>query len=154
MPICKNNGRSDTQAMSVKWSVSEAATHAGISREKMRLRLKAAGHATERGARFSPAEVIAAMIGSYDAERTRETRERADKLQLENAEKRKELVTMADAIEVAVAPWEPVARMVKDMPARLSTRCNPGDPVLAREVLDAYAREIVAAIEARLKSTS
>ena len=136
--------------MGVTWSVSEAAVHAQLSREKMRLRLKDKGHATERGARFTPAEVIEALIGSYDAERTRETRERADKLSLENAKERRELVKLVEAIEVAVKPWEPVARMVKDMPARLSTRCNPSDPILARQVLDDYAREIVAAVEARL----
>jgi hypothetical protein len=32
--------------------------------------------------------------------------------------------------------------MVRDMPARLCQRCNPGDPALARQVLTDYAREV------------
>lgn len=43
---------------------------------------------------FSTKEVFAAMQGDLSAERIRETRERADKLALENAEKRRELVNV------------------------------------------------------------
>ncbi len=45
-------------------------------------------------------QVFAAMVGDLTAERTREAKERADKLALENAEKRRELVPAREYIRV------------------------------------------------------
>jgi hypothetical protein len=42
--------------------------------------------------------------------------------------------------------------MVKDMPARLCQRCNPGDPALAREVLTNYAKEICEKVQKTVKN--
>jgi hypothetical protein len=72
----------------------------------------------------------------------REQIARADLLELKRQEREQDLVNMAQAVQTCVDLVQPVARMVKEMPARLCQRCNPSDPALARTVLTDYAREV------------
>jgi len=126
----------------MNWTISKAASEWGIDRRTLERRLKAAGWEVNPRDEWTTKDISAAIYGELELERIRKTREEADKLELDNAERRKDLITAEDAKEIFGRPLEPIARSLKDMPSRLANRVNPGDPILAREELEEYAREV------------
>ena len=91
---------------------------------------------------FTPVAGEAAAKESFREAELREKIAKADLLELKRKEREKDLVNMGEAKEACVELVQPVARMVKEMPARLCQRCNPSDPALAKQVLTDYAREL------------
>lgn len=49
---------------------------------------------------YSTRQICAAVFGEYESERTRLAKEQADKVALENAESRRELIKVEDALEI------------------------------------------------------
>lgn len=65
---------------------------------------------------------------------------------LEIAQKEGTLVPLDEAIEFFSTPLGSVARMLKDLPARISGSANPEDPVLAKDVIQEAVNDICGAI--------
>jgi transcriptional regulator NrdR family protein len=131
-----------------KLTVRQLAVEFGVTHPTMSSRLKDAGHKVKRGGTWTIKEAHEAMA------RLTGVRERTEAAKLKNLEEdgmrkeferrqlQKELITPSEAKEIFARPLEPIARDLKDMPARLSMRVNPADPILARQELDEYVRNL------------
>lgn len=134
--------------MSSGHSIRQLAKWFEVNHVTLTKKLKEMGHDTSRGHVFTIKEAFDALSRSEDLmeeltrERIRKTREEADLLTLQRLQEEQTLVQLADAIDLSLRPIRPIAGMIKDMPDRLASRCNPGDPHLARSALEKYAREI------------
>jgi len=82
----------------LKWNRLTIAREFGMDSRTVGKRL--ADAELERKDSFSTREVFTAMVGDLGAEKIRETRERADKLSMENAARRGELVEVKAVAEV------------------------------------------------------
>jgi len=96
-----------------------AASEFGFDRRTIRNRLLVAGTLPGNDNRYATADIAAAIYGDYEGEKTRETKERADKLALENGVSRKELIPASDVIRV----WSFIITAFRDrvLAAQLST---------------------------------
>lgn len=134
--------------MSSGHSIRQLAKWFEVNHVTLTKKLKDMGRETSRGQVFTIKEAFDALTQTVNLEeeltreRIRKTREEADLLLLKRRQEEKEVVQLAEAIELSLRPIKPIAGMVKDMPDRLASRCNPGDPALARGALEKYAREI------------
>lgn len=86
--------------MSVRWSIAQAADEFGVSRHKITSGLALVNAKAEDGT-YSTAQICAAVFGDYQSEKTRLAKEQADKVAIDNAERRKELIRVDDALEIA-----------------------------------------------------
>ena len=81
-------------------------------------------------------------LETYDDARTRETRERANLLEIKRKELEGELVPR-DMTEALIAEWvAPVSQRLRSQPDRLAPLVNPADPEHAREVLLQERKEL------------
>lgn len=74
-------------------------------------------------------------------EQTAFTRARRENEELELAEKRRDLVPMAEVDAKLVATFLPIRQRLMALPAEAAARCNPSDPQLAREALDRWVTD-------------
>ena len=126
----------------------EAADEFAIPRATLRRKLLSAGVPIGDGEVYTVAQIHAALMGSLDAERIRETRARADLLELERAEKQRDLVPMAEAEAATTSSLLPIRQRLIALPSEASTRCNPTDPQLAREALERWLADSLPMIRA------
>jgi len=82
----------------LRWNRQMITRELGMDARTIGKRLVASG--LDGRDQFSTREVFDAMLGDLTAERTREAKERADKLALENAQSRAELVSVRDVAPV------------------------------------------------------
>src|SRR5690606_25257048 len=86
----------------LKWSIHQAANELGVSRETIKRGLIQAGievSSEKSGNEFTTRQIFAAVAGGdLKAERIRETRARADLLELKRKERERELVPMSEAL--------------------------------------------------------
>lgn len=76
--------------------------------------------------------------GDLKAEQIRETAARAEKLELENAEKRKELFPRDEVEKVIHQRFQVMQSLFRSLPTELSTKVNPADPEHAYTVMDEF----------------
>ncbi|MEW6306759.1 MAG: hypothetical protein AB1705_25105 [Verrucomicrobiota bacterium] len=76
----------------LRWSVNTAATEFEIDRRTLAKQIAGAGIAAGPDGKFSTREICQAIYDDERRERLREIKERADKLEMENAERRGELI--------------------------------------------------------------
>lgn len=126
---------------SMSFPVSVLADELGVSHETLRRGLRGLGVEVGHGRRYTIKQAFSALQSDLKAERTRETRARADLLELERREKEASLVPMSTARAVLVDVLTPLRTEMISCPATLAARCNPGDPEIARVTLEAWARE-------------
>ena len=89
-----------------RWTITHAASEWDIHASTLSKRIKTAGIAAGKDGMFSTKQIDAAKNGDLPAEKLRLTREQADKLALENAEKRGHLIDLtqlAPVINKAIA---------------------------------------------------
>lgn len=67
---------------------------------------------------------------------------------LELKEKRGEVVRMSEAKEICLKIMQPLARRVKDLPASMALKCNPGDPSHAKAELKTWVEDTLDRIQA------
>jgi transposase-like protein len=134
-------------------SVRELAREFGVSPQTMGRRLKDSNIKVARGKKFTVKTGHDCLVRNIDVNEAT-SRARLDNLEADAELKRlelrqleKDLVALDEAVELVMKPWIPVAQMIKDMPARLATACNPSDPILARETLEEYCRDLCKKIE-------
>lgn len=84
----------------VEWTLFRAAQEFGLHRDTLKKRLLAVGVAPNEAGFFSTQQICAAVYGDYQGEKTRLAKEQADKTALDNAERRRELIRVEDALEI------------------------------------------------------
>lgn len=84
---------------------------------------------------------FAALRSKQIEEQTREASARADLLELERAEKRRELVPLAEVQTMISDALLPVRQRFLAAPAELCNRANPTDPQFAREAIQHWVDE-------------
>ena len=137
----------------IELSLRQCEKEFGVARPVLTRKLHEAEVKTGRGIKHSIKEVHEALAHVDDVNKATaiaklKVSEEDGKLkELERRRKEGELVSFAEAQELLIKPWEPIVRKVKSMPARLATRCNPADPLHAREELEECARDICSAVE-------
>lgn len=130
----------------VRWtnhdlSISEAAKEFHSTPETIRRRLRAADITHAEGNRYSIYTLHVAMVGDLHAQRIRETRARADLLELERRKTEGELVTMEEARTVIRQYLGPMRDILTTAPMALAARVNPADPELARMQLETWSED-------------
>ena len=130
----------------VRWtnhdlSISEAAKEFHSTPETIRRRLRAADITHAEGNRYSIYTLHVAMVGDLHAQRIRETRARADLLELERRQTEGELVTMNEARGVIRQYLGPMRDILTTAPMALAARVNPADPELARMQLEQWSED-------------
>lgn len=87
-------------ASGMRWEVGIAAKEWGVHRQTLSARLKRENLLPGKDGCFSTAQIDEAINGDLEGERLRELRERADKLALENAQTRRDLISLAELAPV------------------------------------------------------
>ena len=85
-----------TNKKPIRWTIRSAAGEFGLHHETLAKYLRREGVQPGSDGRFSTQDICKGVFGDLRHEQTRETRERADKLALENAERRRELIRAED----------------------------------------------------------
>ena len=125
-------------AGTIAMTLEQAAAEFAIPRPTLRRRVIRAGLKVGDGVTYTISEIHSVLMGSLEAERIREVRARADLLEIERAEKQRDLVPMAEAEAATTSAMLPIRQRLMALPSEASTRCNPTDPQLAREALDRW----------------
>ena len=130
----------------VRWtnhdlSISEAAKEFHSTPETIRRRLRAAEITHTEGKRYSIYVLHTALVGDLHAQRIRETRARADLLELERRKTEGDLVTMEEARSVIRQYLGPMRDILTTAPMALAARVNPADPELARMQLEQWSED-------------
>jgi phage terminase Nu1 subunit (DNA packaging protein) len=84
----------------IDWTLFRAAQEFGLHRDTLKKRLLAVGASPNDAGGFSTQQICAAVYGDYQGEKTRLAKEQADKTALDNAERRRELIRVEDALEI------------------------------------------------------
>lgn len=82
----------------IRWGVELAASEFGINPRTVSSRIKTTGIIPGDDGKFSTKQIAAAVFGDIDGERLRETRAKADGLELENQRKRGEVIYVAEFV--------------------------------------------------------
>lgn len=122
-------------------TLAAAAYEFAIPRATLRRKLNAAGIPIGDGELYTVAQIHSALMGSLESERIRETRARADLLELERSEKQRDLVPMGEVDTILVSTHLPIRQRLMALPSEAAARCNPTDPQIAREALDRWVTD-------------
>jgi|GEM_PF-3373810 len=79
----------------VRWEVTQASVEFDLHKATLSKRLKTAGIEPGEDGKFSTKQICAAVFGDMDGEKLRVERHRANLLEIEEKEKRNELVSVA-----------------------------------------------------------
>lgn len=123
-----------------KAAIKTYATELGVHRDTLKKKLTAHMERTPKPREmFSPRQIFEALRPTdLKSEQIRETRERADKLELHNAEKREELLPR-DAVEKIIHHrFGLMVALFRSLPTEVASKCNPSDPEHAYRVLDEF----------------
>jgi phage terminase Nu1 subunit (DNA packaging protein) len=121
----------------MKWTIQKAATEFGVDPKTIRSGLARNEVAVKkgRGSSYTTRQITAAIFGDLKGERIRETRARADLLELKRKEREGVLVPMDVARKVLADVLLPVRTELLAASSTLAGRANPGDPELARRAI-------------------
>ncbi len=119
----------------MNWTLPKACAEFGVSRDTIKRGLVAAGEQLKPGKAWPTRTIVQAIYTDGKTERARLTRAQADREELEVAQLRRELVTMAEVTALIRTALQPVRDGLVNMPASLAVRCNPSDPPMAMAAL-------------------
>ncbi len=119
----------------LRWTILRAADECGVPREAVRRGLRAAGIEPGEDGRYTTRQIFQALHGDLEAERIRETRARAELLEMEAEEKRRTLVSMEEVAKLYANALVPIRQHLNALPSECATRANPADPTHARNAL-------------------
>ena len=83
--------------------------------------------------------------------KVRETRARAELLEMEKRQLDGELVKLEEVQKIITRTLLPIRQRMNALPAECASQCNPTDPVLARQALQRWVDESLPLIRSRLK---
>jgi phage terminase Nu1 subunit (DNA packaging protein) len=133
----------------IRWSLREAARQLDIPVETLRRGFQNVGIETGPRITYTPRECVRAWAGDFRSERTRETRAKADLLELKRKEREQELVAMSEAEDLVRRYLLPIRDQLISLPDAMCARCNPGDPELARAQLLGWAEDAMKNVRER-----
>lgn len=119
----------------VAWTITDAAREWGIDDETLKRRLTQAGVKLEKGATYTTRQISDAVVGSLQREKIRLTSADADLKERDRFERDGILIRVDDAKKLIADALGPIRSSLVSWPMALASRCNPGDPELARVVL-------------------
>lgn len=90
-----------TDSAPIKWNLSRAADEFGAHRDTIRKALLAGGHQPDAEGCFTTRQIHQALSGDREQEKARLAKEQADRIALDNAERRKQLIPVEDAVTIA-----------------------------------------------------
>lgn len=138
---------------SIRWTLLRASEEFGVTRETIRRGLRALGVDSADGT-FTTRQVHTAIAGDLDAERIRDTRASANLKEMDEAERRGELVAMSDVERLYTDCLLPIRQRFLALPAECAVLANPTDPTHAREQLQAWVDKSLPMIREKLPKPS
>ena len=84
------------QRKALRWTMSEAASEFDLHAATLAKRIKTAGIEPSKDGKWSTVQICAAVFGDMDSEKLRETRHKANLLEIEEKEKRRMVVSIDD----------------------------------------------------------
>ena len=131
-------------------SVRQAALDFGVDRARIVKALTDAGRETGRGIKHE-IQVYHESLTKQHTNTRKATEEAKLKIAQEDAllkelqrkQMEQELIAMSEVNDIITHVISPIAREIKDMPAKYAAHCNPGDPVHARTILEKPQKKIV-----------
>jgi hypothetical protein len=130
-------------------SVRQAALDFGVDRARIVKALTDAGADMGRGIEH-PVKVYFDALTKQHTNTRKATEEAKLKIAQEDAllkelqrkQMEQELIAMPEVNDKIAHAVSPIARAIKDFPAKLAPRCNPGDPILARGELVKFQKTL------------
>lgn len=126
--------------MPIEATMKEWSREKGIHVDTLRKRVsEVAGKVFEPRA-LVPAAIVFQAVEPRDlkAAQLRETEARAEKVELANAEKRRDLFPWHEVEKIIHQRFQLMADLFRSLPAEVSSKCNPSDPEHAYRVLDEF----------------
>lgn len=93
----------------LRWTLDNAGSEFGCDSKTLASRMKRAGISPGKDGKFSTREIAAAVFGDIESEKFRETRHRANLLELEEQEKRRESIPTGQVVEA----WSAIVIAIK-----------------------------------------
>lgn len=127
----------------MNWTIHAASSEWGIDRRTLKKRMSEQGHdVTVEGREYTTRDISKAVhaTGDLKAEKTRETKFRADLLELEHKEKLGELVSLSEVQRIMSETFQPIRDLINQLPSQVGSRCNPTDPQCAMEALEDWKK--------------
>lgn len=133
----------------MKWTMQKAAAEFGVDAKTIKAGLVRNGIEVKRGrgSSYTTRQICGAIYGDIKGERLRETRARADLLELKRKEREAILVPMDVARRVLADVLVPARTELLAASSALAIRCNPGDPDLARRAIHEHNVGILQRLE-------
>lgn len=132
-----------TQIKPIRWSLSQACSEFDIHKETLSKRIKTQGIEPGADGLFATKQICDAVYGDISGERLREVKGRADKLELENARLRGELVSTSDVMTV----WENVGVSLRQC-VKASHLSDTEKADFLRNIRSLSVRELLAGVQA------
>lgn len=126
------------------WTVAAWARELVMSAETLRRRLRQSGLATPKGRRFTPKEVLKAVRCPLEVERARESKARADLLELKRRATERDLLPAKEVDAYLAQVLTMVRQAVSKLPDAMAEKTNPQDPTHSRAALSVWLEEFLA----------
>ena len=85
----------------LRWNLSRAADEFGVHRDTLRKVLLAGGHQPDADGFYTTRQIHQALTGDREAHKARKEKAEADRIELDNAERKRLLVPVEDALKLA-----------------------------------------------------
>ena len=130
----------------MKWTLPKACVEFGVARETIRKGLIQIGEEYKPGGSWSTKTIVRAIAGDGKVERARLTMAQADREEMEVAKMRREVLPLAEVVEVIRGTFQPIRDALVSLPHSLAARCNPSDPQMAMEALGGAVDNVLRAL--------
>jgi hypothetical protein len=128
----------------IKLTTTAAAREFGASRDTLQRGLSALGLEVGKGATFTLRQIHRALAGDLRAERTRLSRELANRAERENRLADADLVKMSECeAHIMQVLVNPVRAAFEALPAATCQLLNPTDPAAAHAILQGYIERTI-----------
>src|SRR6185369_3485780 len=108
---------------SIRWTLELAASEFPINRTTLGKRLKQANIKPDKDQRFSTKSICDAVFGNLAGERLRLVREQADRVALENAKERRELISVREIAPIK-AEIDSISYIERDDKDKILVKCG------------------------------
>lgn len=134
----------------ISLSLEAAAREFRCSKATLLRGLQSMGVETKRGTLHDLPTLFRALAGNLNAEKTRETKARADLLEMKRRTQLGELIPLAENLEWQRRVIAPFSLRLNMLPTTMADRCNPIDPSFARRALNEWVTETLPILRAEI----
>lgn len=127
------------------WPVKRAAQEFGVSPDTITRKLREAGHQVGGHQRWTVRQLFTALSAAGDIKEARFRRESAEAAlaELDLAERRRDLVPVAEVVDFIARLLQPFRARMLAAPAVLGTAANPTDPVHGHKAVERWVDGIL-----------